>query len=144
VKDLISHSASLGNVPPSDQRLFYLGRELKNAGRSLERLGIGQRYGIGVIHVHSRSGIHRSRTPSPAGPKGDGPEIAVGAGRPRHRRQETSDSVVFVETRKQRRHQQPQQTEAIELLDSDDEDEDGEEFDQMQQHAQRSKRQRVS
>jgi hypothetical protein len=44
--------ASLGSIPSTYQRVFYLGKELKNGGRSLEALGVG-RHGINVIHVHN-------------------------------------------------------------------------------------------
>lgn len=35
----------------NELRLFYLGRELKNGGRSLENLGVGS-HAVNVIHVH--------------------------------------------------------------------------------------------
>ena len=34
------------------QRIFFLGREIKTGGRSLETLGVG-RFGICVLHVHN-------------------------------------------------------------------------------------------
>ncbi|GMH98388.1 hypothetical protein TrVE_jg12544 [Triparma verrucosa] len=40
---------SLTSIPPTSQRLFYLGRELKTGGRTLEALGVGN-FGVWVIH----------------------------------------------------------------------------------------------
>lgn len=64
------------------QRIFYMGRELKSGGRSLERLGLG-RSGNNVLHMHipptttaadnnssknskSASGTKRRRAPVPS------------------------------------------------------------------------------
>jgi len=52
LKIAISETPKLGSLLPQNQRLFFLGRELKTNGRSLERLGVGN-FGIRVVHVHS-------------------------------------------------------------------------------------------
>ena len=52
LKEHVSSMTSLGSIPSSQQRVFYLGGELKNGGRSLEALGVG-RHGVNVIHVHN-------------------------------------------------------------------------------------------
>lgn len=52
LKENVSTITSLGSIPSSQQRVFYLGGELKNGGRSLEALGVG-RHGVNVIHVHN-------------------------------------------------------------------------------------------
>jgi hypothetical protein len=51
LKDAISLS-SLGPIETKHQRLFHLGRELKNGGRTLSTLGLG-RYHNFVLHLHS-------------------------------------------------------------------------------------------
>ncbi|GKY96429.1 hypothetical protein MPSEU_000602400 [Mayamaea pseudoterrestris] len=48
LKDAIAVSKKLGCVPAADQRIFYLGRELKS-NRSLEKL-LGHQHGVNVIH----------------------------------------------------------------------------------------------
>ena len=52
LKTAISQSPKLGSIPPKNQRLFFLGRELKTNGRSLEGLGVGN-FGIHAVHLHS-------------------------------------------------------------------------------------------
>lgn len=52
LKENVASIRSLGSIPSSQQRVFYLGGELKNGGRSLEALGVG-RHGVNVIHVHN-------------------------------------------------------------------------------------------
>jgi hypothetical protein len=55
LKNLIAKSKALGRIGLSDQRVFHLGRELKTPGRSLASLGVdASRFGVCVIHVHSR------------------------------------------------------------------------------------------
>ena len=51
LKEEVVRSSKLGKFELSELRLFYLGRELKNGGRSLESLGVGA-YDVNVIHVH--------------------------------------------------------------------------------------------
>merc|ERR1712179_724717 len=50
--DRLAKSQTLGRIPVNNQRIFYLGRELKTSGRSLHSLGVG-RLGVNVLHVHS-------------------------------------------------------------------------------------------
>eukprot|EP00934_Nitzschia_sp_Nitz4_P001085 Nitzschia sp. Nitz4//scaffold39_size137210//29428//29946//NITZ4_003190-RA/size137210-augustus-gene-0.180-mRNA-1//1//CDS//3329550356//1085//frame0 len=38
--------------PETVQRLFYMGRELKSAGRSLQKLGLGKSGPHNVLHMH--------------------------------------------------------------------------------------------
>mmetsp|Transcript_11205 Transcript_11205/g.12423 ORF Transcript_11205/g.12423 Transcript_11205/m.12423 type:complete len:178 (+) Transcript_11205:968-1501(+) len=45
-------SISKKSIRPEGQRIFYMGRELKNTKRSLRALGIGK-FNIFVIHLHS-------------------------------------------------------------------------------------------
>ena len=59
LKVAISQSLALGEIPPHQQRIFHLGRELKSSGRSLENLGVG-RLGVTVLHVHAS--IQEART----------------------------------------------------------------------------------
>lgn len=67
-----------------EQRIFYLGRELKSAGRTLLKLGLGQKYNNHVLHVHitpasssstrdssASSGSKRRRAPVAASLKSD-------------------------------------------------------------------------
>ena len=51
LKDLIDTSP-LGPLRREEQRLFYLGKEIKTGNRSLETLGIG-RFNVFSIHLHS-------------------------------------------------------------------------------------------
>ena len=53
-----------------EQRLFYMGRELKNGGRSLQRLGLGKSGKNSTLHMHipptiiaaaSKSGVSGSK-----------------------------------------------------------------------------------
>lgn len=53
IKTMISKQSELGNIPQRHQRIFFLGREMKTGGRSLEALGVG-RFGILTMHVHNR------------------------------------------------------------------------------------------
>jgi len=52
LKEKLVQSAKLGKFGVGELRLFYLGRELKNGGRSLENLGVGSLHDVNVIHVH--------------------------------------------------------------------------------------------
>ena len=52
LKKMIAHNAALGNIPKQHQRLLYLGKELKDAGHSLQKLGVGN-FGVTVVHVHN-------------------------------------------------------------------------------------------
>jgi len=45
-----------------EQRLFHLGRELKTAKRSLYHLGLGQKYGNRILHLHLWK---KARRPAP-------------------------------------------------------------------------------
>lgn len=51
LKQELVASSKLGIFDIGELRLFYLGRELKNGGRTLENLGVGSRE-VNVIHVH--------------------------------------------------------------------------------------------
>lgn len=51
MKQELERSNKLGEFDVAELRLFYLGRELKNGGRSLESLGVGT-HNVNVIHVH--------------------------------------------------------------------------------------------
>jgi hypothetical protein len=51
LKEELQRSNKLGQFDVAELRLFYLGRELKNGGRSLESLGVGT-HNVNVIHVH--------------------------------------------------------------------------------------------
>ncbi len=50
--DLKHQISKLKSIEPKFQRVFHLGREIKNSRRSLHALGIG-RYGAFVVHLHS-------------------------------------------------------------------------------------------
>lgn len=52
LKDLVNSDRTLGPIKRDQQRLFYLGRELKSGNRSLSALGIGD-HGIYAIHLLS-------------------------------------------------------------------------------------------
>ena len=100
LKTIISCNKDLNRIPVQHQRLFYLGREMKTAGRSLEALGVG-RFGVHIIHVHNK--------------------------RPRKNQQQ--QQVIEVassptsNTPKKKTKQQVM--EVVDLADSDDEEEDG-------------------
>ena len=49
LKKAIADSAKLGSVPAADQRVFYMGRELKTLNRSLSKV-LGRQHGVNVIH----------------------------------------------------------------------------------------------
>jgi hypothetical protein len=49
LKNAIAASSKLGNVPSDDQRVFYLGRELKTLNRTLTKV-LGRQHGVNVIH----------------------------------------------------------------------------------------------
>jgi hypothetical protein len=49
LKQAIAASETLGTVPAADQRIFYLGRELKSLNRSLSNL-LGRQRVVNVIH----------------------------------------------------------------------------------------------
>eukprot|EP00527_Entomoneis_sp_CCMP2396_P001286 CAMPEP_0198154864 /NCGR_PEP_ID=MMETSP1443-20131203/68833_1 /TAXON_ID=186043 /ORGANISM="Entomoneis sp., Strain CCMP2396" /LENGTH=205 /DNA_ID=CAMNT_0043821581 /DNA_START=579 /DNA_END=1196 /DNA_ORIENTATION=- len=51
-KKLLESNSSVGSIPVGNQRIFFMGRELKTSGRTLASLGVGNR-GIRVLHVHS-------------------------------------------------------------------------------------------
>lgn len=52
LKDTINLDRTLGPTKRDEQRLFYLGRELKSGNRTLSNLGIGN-YGVYSIHLQS-------------------------------------------------------------------------------------------
>jgi hypothetical protein len=52
LKDSVSSDGALGPIKRDQQRLFYLGRELKSGNRSLAALGIGN-HGVYTIHLLS-------------------------------------------------------------------------------------------
>lgn len=52
LEDLKHQISKLKSIEPKFQRVFHLGREIKNSRRSLHALGIG-RYGAFVVHLHS-------------------------------------------------------------------------------------------
>ena len=52
LKDSVSSDGALGPIKRDQQRLFYLGRELKSGNRSLGALGIGN-HGVYTIHLLS-------------------------------------------------------------------------------------------
>jgi hypothetical protein len=53
LKEAIQKSSKLGSLSTDCQRIFHLGRELKTAGRSLEKLGVGN-HGIFLLHLFPR------------------------------------------------------------------------------------------
>jgi hypothetical protein len=57
LKNAIAASNKLGNVPAGDQRVFYLGRELKTLNRTLTKV-LGRQHGVNVIHFMA---IHRNQ-----------------------------------------------------------------------------------
>jgi hypothetical protein len=52
LEQLKQHILEIKSIEPKYQRLFHLGREIKNCRRSLHALGLG-RYGAFVVHLHS-------------------------------------------------------------------------------------------
>jgi hypothetical protein len=93
--------ASLGSIPSTYQRVFYLGKELKSGGRSLEALGVGC-HGINVIHVHNNK--PREGYPLPA-----------------NRRAKTARKTVLA-----REHNRRHPIEVVDLATDDDDDNDDE------------------
>lgn len=60
-KGLLETNQTLGCVPVANQRIFFLGRELKTSGKTLSSLGVGS-LGIKVLHVHSNTSNAAGRT----------------------------------------------------------------------------------
>ena len=52
LRDAIATDGTLGPMKRNEQRLFYLGRELKTGNRTLSALGIGN-HNVFVLHLHS-------------------------------------------------------------------------------------------
>uniref|UniRef100_A0A7S3L782 Ubiquitin-like domain-containing protein n=1 Tax=Amphora coffeiformis TaxID=265554 RepID=A0A7S3L782_9STRA len=68
LKDELVRSAKLGKFDAGELRLFYLGRELKNGGRSLESLGVGL-HDVTVIHVHPAKSASATWKAAPLPPR---------------------------------------------------------------------------
>lgn len=60
MKDILAEEF---NGPSGEhQRLFYMGRELKSGGRTLQKLGLGRQSCNNVLHMHI---VHPAKTPPP-------------------------------------------------------------------------------
>lgn len=62
LKHVIAKSQVLGKVPPNQQRVFYLGRELNSPNRSLSKL-LG-RFNVNVIHFMATTTISAKPPPT--------------------------------------------------------------------------------
>jgi hypothetical protein len=97
----------------SNQRLFYMGRELKSGGRSLSKLGLGK-FAANVLHLH---------VPPPTGTLGTS-NIGISSGTKRRRKE--------IEPSQQEQHRPSQRYataltssggDVIEIIDDGDDDE---------------------
>mmetsp|Transcript_1082 Transcript_1082/g.2976 ORF Transcript_1082/g.2976 Transcript_1082/m.2976 type:complete len:176 (-) Transcript_1082:242-769(-) len=60
LKGRLEGSKKMGRIQVRHQRIFFMGRELKTSGRSLDKLGVGA-LGVNVLHLHSRKPRHAVR-----------------------------------------------------------------------------------
>lgn len=124
LRDAIATDGTFGPMKRNEQRLFYLGRELKTGNRTLSALGIGN-HDVFVLHLHSlapktvdlhcddatkKTSGESTTTRAKSNVKNalnvsESPESAVGASR-------------------MRRQQKKEKQKVVELLDTDSEDDD--------------------
>lgn len=110
LKAEIEECDALGNIPTSNQRIFFLGREIKTNGRSLETLGVG-RFNIMVLHVHN------TRPGSKSKKKHKSSSSCSRSSKSKHQSSSISPKPG-------RRKQAPgRQVEIVDLADDDDDDE---------------------
>ncbi len=123
LKDLVN--SALGPIERNQQRIFYLGRELKSGNRSLTALGVGNH---GVYTVHLLSLAPRVVNLSQSHDAKDTAKSGVDGGRER-RKGDVAESasrptVGGDGTRPVGRQRQRVRETVVELLDSDNDDDD--------------------
>ena len=122
LKDLVGSDSTLGPIRRDQQRLFYLGRELKSGNRSLSALGIGY-HGVYAIHLLSSA-------PKVVDLQSlDVEDSGKSAGSLESRHSDVAESVSRSTgggnvMRPDGRQRQREREKVVELLDSDSDDDD--------------------
>ncbi len=129
LRDAISTNDILGPIQRSEQRLFYLGRELKTGNRTLSTLGIGN-HNIFVMHLHSLApkvvDLQYDDNNDDIGQKKKSGEVAALRGKSNGNRQNAGhgSEAEATGTSRTRRQQKKVKDNVVDLLDSDSEDGD--------------------
>lgn len=116
----------LGPAKRDEQRLFYLGRELKSANRSLSNLGIGN-YGVYSIHLLSLApqvvDLHDDNDDDDDDDRVDSGKRSLSYDR---RNSNVTANSTLARGGGDRQQQQPQRSQenVVDLLDSDSDDDD--------------------
>jgi hypothetical protein len=124
LRDAIATDGTLGPMKRNEQRLFYLGRELKTGNRTLSALGIGN-HNVFVLHLHSLApkmvDLHcdemtkkTSAESTTTRVKSNGNNVENGS--------ETPEPAAGAS--RIRRQQKKEKEKVVELLESDSEDDD--------------------
>ena len=134
LKDAISTEFS--PIKRTEQRLFYLGRELKSENRTLSALGVGN-FNVFSIHLHSLAPkmvdlLGDDHQEGDAKQKSSSSSVSTNNSRRKKNNATTAEVVDLAgsspsgqrNSRQQQQQNQQQQEKVVELLDSDSDSDD--------------------